>query len=46
MLDIIQYMKSTGISLKEIGRQLENQGLGGISRPAGKQRQTEEKYAF
>lgn len=44
VLDIIQYMKSLGISLKEIGRQLENRDLGRIEAALReKQRQTEEE---
>ena len=44
VLDIIQYMKSLGISLKEIGRQLETRDLGRIEAALReKQRQTEEE---
>lgn len=43
-LDIIQYMKSLGISLKEIKRQLEEKDLGRIEAALReKQRQTEEE---
>ena len=44
VLDIIQYMKSLGISLKEIKHQLENRDLGRIEAALReKQRQTEEE---
>lgn len=44
LLDIIQYMKSLGISLKEIKRQLKEQDIDGIERALReKQRQTDEE---
>ena len=47
VLDIIQYMKSLGISLKEIKHQLENRDLGRIEAALReKQRQTKKRYAF
>ena len=47
VLDIIQYMKSLGISLKEIGRQLETRDLGALRLPCGKSSaRRRRKYAF